>query len=266
MRSEAQACIGKTEIRRLIPHSGAMCLLDEVTEWDELSICCTSNTHRERTNPLRRGEHFSAIHAFEYGAQAVAIHGGLRAHAAGAVVPPGYLVALRDATMDVATLEQLASPLAVRAKRLFGDSADSVYECQVSAGDIPVAQGRVTIISRGVKSSEAKSAKNGERSETPASITLERHVPADHPSLPGHFPDEPIVPGVVILDEVATALAQWRECLVTGIPFVKFLRPLMPDQIFAISFSSSRGPQIAFQCHVENRVIVEGCFETTRHG
>ncbi len=27
-------------------------------------------------------------------------------------------------------------------------------------------------------------------------------IPADHPSLPGHFPGRPIVPAVVILDEV----------------------------------------------------------------
>lgn len=265
MRNEAQTCIGKAEIRRLIPHSGSMCLLDEVTEWDELSICCTSNTHRERTNPLRRGEHLSAIYAFEYGAQAVAIHGGLRARSAGAVAPPGYLVALRDATLGVTTLEHLPSPLVVRAKRLFGDSADSVYDIQVSAGDILLAQARVTIISREAKSSEAKRTQR-ERSETPAPIAFERHVPADHPSLPGHFPGEPIVPGVVILDEVATALAQWRQGRVTGIPFVKFLRPLKPDHSFAICFSSSREPQIAFQCHAENRMIVEGCFETTRHG
>ena len=33
-----------------------------------------------------------------------------------------------------------------------------------------------------------------------------RLIHADHPSLPGHFPGAPLVPGVVILDEVIAAL------------------------------------------------------------
>ena len=71
--------INKAEIRTLIPHSGSMCLLDEVTQWDDRSIVCATNTHRDPANPLRRNGHLSAVHAFEYGAQAAAVHGGDRA-------------------------------------------------------------------------------------------------------------------------------------------------------------------------------------------
>jgi hypothetical protein len=31
-----------------------MCLLDEVVQWDDRSIACVSNTHRDPANPLRR--------------------------------------------------------------------------------------------------------------------------------------------------------------------------------------------------------------------
>ena len=31
-------------------------------------------------------------------------------------------------------------------------------------------------------------------------------ISADHPSLPGHFPGHPIVPGVVLLDRVLEAI------------------------------------------------------------
>jgi len=140
--------ISKAEIRTLIPHSGLMCLLDEVAEWDDRSITCLSNTHRDPANPLRRQGHLSAVHAFEYGAQAAAVHGGLRARAAGAIAPPGYLAALRDGRLQVTRLDYIHLPLRVRATRLYGESANTVYEFVVSAASVLVAEGRVTIVQR----------------------------------------------------------------------------------------------------------------------
>jgi predicted hotdog family 3-hydroxylacyl-ACP dehydratase len=140
--------IDKPEIRTLIPHSGLMCLLDSVIEWDDQSITCISNTHRDPDNPLRRDGRLSAVHAFEYGAQAVAVHGGLRARSAGATAPPGYLAALRDARLHVIRLDDIASPLQIYACRLFGDVANTVYEFRVSASDVLLADGRTTIILR----------------------------------------------------------------------------------------------------------------------
>ena len=140
--------INKAEIRTLIPHSGLMCLLDEVTQWDDRSITCVSNTHRDPANPLRRDGHLSALHAFEYGAQAAAVHGGLHARSVGTTAPPGYLAALRNARLHVARLDDIRSPLYIRANRLFGDGANTIYECRVSADNVPLADGRVTIVQR----------------------------------------------------------------------------------------------------------------------
>jgi predicted hotdog family 3-hydroxylacyl-ACP dehydratase len=140
--------INKSEIRRLIPHTGLMCLLDSVIEWDDRSISCMSDTHRDSANPLRRDEHLSALHAFEYGAQAVAVHGGLRARSAGVTAPPGYLAALRNARLHVMRLDDIPSPLQIYACRLFGDAVNAVYECCISAGDVCLADGRITIMLR----------------------------------------------------------------------------------------------------------------------
>ena len=90
---------------------------------------------------------------------------------------------------------------------------------------------------------------------------VRRTISADHPSLPGHFPGAPIVPGVVILDQVLAALTEWREdSRVTVISAVKFLAPLKPDQPFSIGLVSSEHPEgeVAFRCRVEDRLIVEG--------
>jgi predicted hotdog family 3-hydroxylacyl-ACP dehydratase len=140
--------IHKAEIRTLIPHSGLMCLLDSVTQWDDRFIVCMTNTHRDPTNPLRRAGRLSALHAFEYGAQAAAVHGGLRARLAGATAPPGYLAALRNARLHATHLDDIDLALEIFASRLFGDSANTVYECRVSAGDVLIAEGRITIILR----------------------------------------------------------------------------------------------------------------------
>ena len=97
----------------------------------------------------------------------------------------------------------------------------------------------------------------------PETMTFEvrRIISADHPSLPGHFPGAPLVPGVVILDEVLAALDEWRkDCQVTGIRTVKFLVPLNPNEPFTIRFSASGdgGGEVHFSCGVEERTIVEG--------
>jgi predicted hotdog family 3-hydroxylacyl-ACP dehydratase len=140
--------INKEEIRTLIPHSGLMCLLDKVTHWNDRSIVCLADTHRDPANPLRRDGHLSALHAFEYGAQAAAVHGGLRARSVGTTASPGYLAALRDAHLHATRLDGIASPLQVCASRLFGDSANTVYECRVSADNILLADGRIIIMQR----------------------------------------------------------------------------------------------------------------------
>lgn len=89
-------------------------------------------------------------------------------------------------------------------------------------------------------------------------------IRADHPSLPGHFPGAPLVPGVVILEEVVTALHEWRQdSQLSGVPNVKFLAPLEPDQQFTISFSatSKKAREITFCCRAKKRVIAEGRLE-----
>ena len=91
-----------------------------------------------------------------------------------------------------------------------------------------------------------------------------RAIGADHPSLPGHFPGTPIVPGVVILDEIVAALTEWRkDSHLAVIRVVKFLVPLRPEQPFTICLSASQDArsEVDFCCRVEDLVIVEGRLE-----
>ena len=56
-------------------------------------------------------------------------------------------------------------------------------------------------------------------------------IAADHPSLPGHFPGRPLVPGVLLLDRVLEAIEADHGALgALRLPQVKFLQPLLPGE------------------------------------
>ena len=74
----------KSDWAHLIPHAGAMCLLDEVVEWDAQRLHARSATHQQPDNPLRADGRLHAVNLCEYAAQAMAVHGALREREAGA--------------------------------------------------------------------------------------------------------------------------------------------------------------------------------------
>lgn len=51
-------------------------------------------------------------------------------------------------------------------------------------------------------------------------------VGSDHPALPGHFPGNPIVPGVVLLDHAVAVIGGGRR--LRAVPTLKFLQPVRP--------------------------------------
>lgn len=72
-----QVDLTKESIQELIPHSGGMCLLENVRAYSEEEIVCQTRSHLLKENPLKVQGKLSNMHLIEYGAQAIAIHGGL---------------------------------------------------------------------------------------------------------------------------------------------------------------------------------------------
>ena len=64
-------------------------------------------------------------------------------------------------------------------------------------------------------------------------------VPADHPAFAGHFPGQPILPGVVLLGWAARALERitGQPALPCTIATAKFLRPVGPGAVLTIRHS-----------------------------
>lgn len=140
------ARIGRDELATLIPHQGRMCLLDSVEQWSEAQIECRSDSHRDPQNPLRQDGALAAVHLAEYGAQAMAIHGGLMERAAGGSARPGLLVTLRDLKLATARIDDVAAPLEVRARRLLANADGWLYAFEVDAAGRRLASGRIGVI------------------------------------------------------------------------------------------------------------------------
>lgn len=81
------------------------------------------------------------------------------------------------------------------------------------------------------------------------SISRDYVIAADHPCLDGHFPGDPIVPGVVLLDTMRMQLHQWRPQLyITAIPQAKFHHPLRPGEPFTITLMERSPSKYRFEC------------------
>jgi len=145
-------------IEQHIPHKGRMCLLDDVLSWDATRIRCRSATHRDLDNPLRSHGRLGAACGIEYAAQAMAVHGALIAASAplastvatsvrGSIgTTLGYLASVRNVTLYVARLDDLAADLIAAAARITGDGRTVLYEFSVWGATQPLLQGRASIV------------------------------------------------------------------------------------------------------------------------
>jgi len=99
------------------------------------------------------------------------------------------------------------------------------------------------------------------------SFSAELRIPADHASLPGHFPGSPVVPGVVLLDQVVQAteshLGYGLE--IVGLPQVKFPASLLPEESATVVVEF-QGTRLRFQIVARDdaRVIAQGIFALAR--
>lgn len=131
----------------LIPHAGAMCLLDTVVAWDESAIHATSDGHAHADHPLRGAAGLHAVHLAEYGAQAMAVHGALLARVRGETAPrPGRLVSLRDVLLEVEYVDAAGGRLDVHAERLYADAGGAQYAFRVEQRGRRLASGRAAVI------------------------------------------------------------------------------------------------------------------------
>jgi predicted hotdog family 3-hydroxylacyl-ACP dehydratase len=138
--------LDKAHWQRLIPHRGAMCLLDAVVAWDEAGIHARACTHRDPGNPLRAEGRLHAVNLCEYGAQAMAVHGGLLAQREGGAATPGLLVSLREVKLRVARIDDLPGMLECEAEVLVEADASQQYGFRIHHAGTLLAEGRAAVM------------------------------------------------------------------------------------------------------------------------
>jgi predicted exporter/predicted hotdog family 3-hydroxylacyl-ACP dehydratase len=144
----AMSSVAQTpSLSSLIPHQGAMCLLERLIEWDEQRAVLETDTHRSPTNPLLTADKLRAIHLCEYGAQAIAVHGALRTQA-GERPAPGMLVSLREVKLARDYVHDLPSSLRVEAECLHADRTHLQYRFSVTHCGEVLAAGRAVVMLR----------------------------------------------------------------------------------------------------------------------
>ena len=80
-----------------------------------------------------------------------------------------------------------------------------------------------------------------------------------HPCLPGHFPGNPIVPGVVLLDHtlaLVRAACPGRD--VSHLRNVRFRRPVRPGQAVAVQIATGRKGDVDFTGLHAGEIMLSG--------
>ncbi len=95
-------------------------------------------------------------------------------------------------------------------------------------------------------------------------------IGAEHPALPGHFPGHPLVPGVILLEQVALALRAWRGQRLTRVLEAKFMAPLLPEQTAIVHLTEAQADgsgattataRIRFEIQRDDTLLARGLVE-----
>ncbi len=132
-----------TDIALLLPHAGTARMIERVMHWDRESLVAATARHRAADNPLRKDGRLAGVHLAEFGAQAMAIHGGLLNRADGITPKPALLVSVRDFDCTRDFIEDLPGELQITARVLMASAAGFQYSFEVRHVDQRIAGGRV---------------------------------------------------------------------------------------------------------------------------
>ena len=127
-----------------LPHSGDMCLIDGIVNYDTQSITCQTESHQLTSNPLRNNKQLASINGIEYAAQAAALHLAL---AKITTQHRGMLASIQECQLYVQRLDIIKTPISIVSELLFCDQDHSAfYQFRLSSEKTELVTGRLLIV------------------------------------------------------------------------------------------------------------------------
>jgi 3-hydroxyacyl-[acyl-carrier-protein] dehydratase len=81
-------------------------------------------------------------------------------------------------------------------------------------------------------------------------------VGTDHPSLPGHFPGQPVVPGVVLLEAAIVPLLEAGERRIAHLETAKFLAPVRFGEKIRVTFADIGAGRISLNATAAGATVL----------
>ncbi len=93
----------------------------------------------------------------------------------------------------------------------------------------------------------------------PETVSREFRIDARHPCFDGHFPGDPVVPGVILLDLVRVTVREWKPGFrINAFATAKFHHPLYPDESFTITLTGNGILSFRFICCRGDQKLASG--------
>jgi predicted hotdog family 3-hydroxylacyl-ACP dehydratase len=134
-------------IASLLPHTGAMVMLESIEHFDDTRIVCATTRHRAADNPMRIGigGRLRALCGIEFAAQAMALHGALRRSPPSAL-RHGRVAAVRDVVVHCRYLDAVEGPLVVECRLEAAAGNAYAYLFTLNGGGEVLLRGTATVM------------------------------------------------------------------------------------------------------------------------
>ncbi|MCK5696772.1 MAG: hypothetical protein KAI02_01330 [Gammaproteobacteria bacterium] len=148
--------MNKSELCQLLPHTGKMCLIDQLLSWDSTTLIAQTTSHLKQDNPLQQQDGMiNSIMGIEYAAQTMALHSALlyqenyRQEQSLQKKDSGYLATIRNIQMNAEHLNPSLSdnthPLIISVSLLMSDTQGYCYKFNITRHNMTLISGQLTL-------------------------------------------------------------------------------------------------------------------------